>query len=102
MLSTVKDSEFMDVEYKVNFADGTNINFNAKGEWKEIDGNRNCIPSSVIPANIANFVADNYPNVCICKIEFDKEINNSQYEIKLQNGMELKFDKNGAFLGFED
>lgn len=102
ILSIVKDSELMDVEYKVYFADGTNINFNSKGEWKEIDGERNCIPTSVIPANIKNFVAENYPDNCICKIEIDKELVSSQYNVELQNRMELKFDKNGSFMGFDD
>lgn len=102
ILSTVKDSELMDVEYKVYFADGTNINFNSKGEWKEIDGNSNCIPTSTIPANIKNFVTENYPDICICKIEIDKEFISTQYNVELQNRMELKFDKNGSFMGFDD
>lgn len=102
LLSTVKDSEALETEYKAYFADGTSINFNTKGEWKEVDGNINCIPTSFIPDEIINFTAENFPNVCICKIETEKEFSNRYYDIKLLNGTEVKFDKNGRFLGFED
>ncbi|MBR5532798.1 MAG: PepSY-like domain-containing protein [Bacteroidales bacterium] len=102
LLSIVKDSEILDTEYKAYFSDRTSITFTSKGEWKEIDGNKNCIPESTIPANIANYVAENYAGICISKIEIDKELFGFQYNIELLNGIDMKFDKNGAFLGFDD
>jgi hypothetical protein len=102
VLSVVKDSEILDTEYKVYFADRTSVNFSSKGEWKEVDGNKNCIPANVVPSVIANYVAENYAGVCISKIEIDKELFDFQYKIELLNGIDMTFDKNGAFLGFDD
>ncbi|MBR3608313.1 MAG: PepSY-like domain-containing protein [Bacteroidales bacterium] len=102
LVSAIKDSELLETEYKVYFSDGTKINFTSKGEWKEIEGNRNCIANSAIPVNIANYVTENYNGICIGKIEVDKELFNFQYNVELLNGIELRFDKNGAFMGFDD
>ena len=35
----IKDIDFADVEYKVALSNGIVIEFNKKGEWKDIDGN---------------------------------------------------------------
>ena len=102
VVSVVKDSEILDTEYKVFFSDMTNIKFSSKGDWKEIDGNKNCIPSSTVPATIANYVSENYAGICITKIEADKELFDFQYKIELANGIDMIFDKNGAFIGFDD
>ena len=102
IVSVVKDSEILDTEYKVFFSDMTNIKFSSKGEWTEVDGNKNCIPAKVVPSVIANYVAENYAGICISKIEIDKELFDFQYKIELLNGIEMTFDKNGAFLGFDD
>ena len=32
------EKEFADTEYKLRFEDGTEIEFNAKGEWKNVSG----------------------------------------------------------------
>ena len=102
LVSAIKDSELLETEYKTYFSDGTKIKFTSKGEWKEIEGNRNCIANSAIPVNIANYVTENYNGICIGKIEVDKELFNFQYNVELLNGIELRFDKNGAFMGFDD
>ena len=34
------DKEFADVDYKIRFEDGTEIEFNAKGDWTDVSGKK--------------------------------------------------------------
>ena len=47
---------------------------------------------------MANYVATNFPVVNI--IEVNKE--RSKFEVELNNGVDLVFDKNGNFLRYDD
>ena len=102
VVSVVKDSEILDTEYNVFFSDMTSIKFSSKGEWKEVNGNKKCIPTNIAPATIANYINENYSGICIAKIEIDKDLFDFQYKIELTNGVDMMFDKNGAFIGFDD
>ena len=46
------------------------------------------VPGNVIPAQIQKYVSTNYPDAKVLRIEKDKK----DYEIKLSNGWEIKFD----------
>ena len=46
------------------------------------------IPAATIPTAIRQYVTTNYPDVKVQKIERDKK----EYEVKLSNRTELKFD----------
>lgn len=102
LLSVVKESEVFCTEYEAFFADGSKVKFNSKGEWEEVDGNKGCLPVSAIPEVIADYITANYAGICICKIEKDDNLFNMTYDVELLNGIDLKFDKNGGFLGFDD
>lgn len=86
------------VEYTIKFTDGTELEFNQKGEWTDVDCNRNKVPDAIIPAQIRNYVSGNYQNSIIVKIQ--KE--NFGYEVELNNGLELKFNKEGKFISVDD
>lgn len=89
-ITYVKDeSYFLEKSYEVLFADGTKVEFNRKGEWKEIDCRRSSIPATIVPAKILEYVNSNYQNVRILQIERDRV----DYEIKLSNQLEITFDK---------
>ena len=59
--------------YEIAFKNGDKIEFDRKGEWTDI----------------AKYVADNYPDNKIVQIERDTR----STEVKLDNRMEIKFDK---------
>jgi hypothetical protein len=84
----LEDKEILSTEYKVQFDNKMEIEFDKKGNWKEVDGNSSKIPSSIIPKKIASYVKTNFPKEKITKIE----IGTSGYETKLTNGLELKFN----------
>ncbi len=81
-------------EYEVVFQDGTEIDFDGKGNWDNIEMPvKKSVPKAIVPAEIAKYVGKNYPNQRIVSIDKDR----SGYEIELQNGVDLKFNKAGQF-----
>lgn len=83
-----------DGEYEVMLNNGTKIEFSRSGEWKKVDCHTTAVPSAIIPAPITKYVTAQFPNNFIVKI--DKDYND--YEIELNNDIDLKFDKAGNFL----
>lgn len=94
-----KDKEILSTDYQVRFTDGVKIEFDSKGNWVEIDGNKNAIPTSFIQSNIVNYVKEKFPNAQIKKIEIGRF---GKQEVKLTNGLELEFDSKGKFKKIDD
>ncbi|MBQ4547804.1 MAG: PepSY-like domain-containing protein [Bacteroidales bacterium] len=92
------DKEFADVDYKVRFEDGTEIEFNAKGEWTDVSGNRNCIPTGFILKEITNFVEKNHKDLCITDIERDF----NRFTVELNGHLEIEFNNKGKFISYDD
>lgn len=67
------------------------------GEWKEINRHRNSIPDGIIPQAAADKVNEMYPDSFITKAEYD----DGELDLKLDNGFELKFDKNFNLAGLD-
>lgn len=82
------EKDFFDKSYDVIFADGSKVEFNKEGVWKEVDCKYSIVPAAIIPATIQTYVSSNYANAKIVKIERDKR----DYEVKLDSGMKLTFD----------
>ncbi|WP_338840526.1 PepSY-like domain-containing protein [Flavobacterium ginsenosidimutans] len=90
----LEDKEILSTEYKVKFANEIEIEFDKKGNWKEVDGNNSKIPKSIVPKKIASYIKENFPKEKVTKIE----IGSSGYETKLTNGLELKFNLKENFI----
>ena len=54
--SAILDDDYFSKEYKVYLNNGTKVEFEGNGSWKEIDGNHTAIPTGFIPAKITNYV----------------------------------------------
>lgn len=93
------DDGFFDRSYKIIFTNGDKIDFDKKGQWTEIDCKYTNVPSASIPSKIGNYVKRNYPDARIVKIE--KE-NKQRHEVKLSNGLELKFDSRFNVVDIDD
>lgn len=83
-----QESDLLDKTYDVVFTNGNKVEFNKKGEWKEVDCKQNELPAGIVPEKIKEYVNQNYSGVKILKIDRDKK----DYEVKLSNKLELKFD----------
>lgn len=95
---TVKERDFLEVNYKVIFVDGNKLEFDRNGEWEEIDFLFSAVPDLAIPAPILDFVSQQHPGESVVEIDRDSW----DYEVKLSNDMELVFDNEMNFIGIDD
>lgn len=63
------DSEFLSKKYEVTLTDRTEIDFDKKGNWMEVDCKKNAVPAALIPASVKDYVKANFPNEIITEIE---------------------------------
>ena len=82
------DEELFDKDYKVVFVNGSKVEFAKDGQWKEVDCKYGEVPAAVVPQQIRDYVTKNYPKNKIVAIDRDR----SDYEVELDNGLDLKFD----------
>lgn len=92
------DDELTYKEYEVMLADGTKLEFNGDGEWKDVDCKYGAVPAAIVPKQIADYVAKHYPDVKIIKIDRDRR----DYEVSLSNRLELTFDMQFNLVDIDD
>lgn len=86
-------------EYEVILSDGTEISFDRVGNWDNVEtAETSSVPKAFVPQGIREFVSKNHNGARI--IGIDKE--RSGYEVELSNGIEMKFNKAGQFLRYDD
>lgn len=86
------------VEYDATLSDGGKIEFNASGEWTKIESKFSGVPASLLPETAAAHVEGRYGGQKI------KSVSKKRFgwEVDLLNGLELKFDTAGKFIGVDD
>lgn len=82
------ESDLFYKSYDVIFTNGEKVEFDKSGDWTEVDCRVHGVPVSIIPEAIRNYVKTTYPDDRIMKIERDKK----EYEVRLSNRWEVKFD----------
>lgn len=92
------DKELADIDYKIRFEDGTEIEFNAKGDWTDVSGKQNCIPTGFILKEITNYVNTYHNDLCITDIE--REFN--RITVELSNNLEIEFNSKGKLISYDD
>ena len=85
-------------EYDVKLTDSVNLEFDRKGNWKEIKCRRSAVPDAVVPVLILSYIKGNYPGIPIMQIERSKW----GYELQLAGDLELEFDRNCNFVRIDD
>ena len=84
-------------EYEALLTDGTIIQFDSKGIWKEMkctDG----LPVTLVPGYITRYIVGRFPKQLI--IDCDKL--KGGYEVTLTNGLEIQFDFRGNVTHVDD
>jgi len=95
----IEDDEFFSSkEYKVALSDGTEIEFDSKGNWTEIDSDLQPVPQAIVPNNIRQYVSKSFPNNQIVQISRSSR----KYEVELTSGIDLEFDSKGNFKRIDD
>ncbi|WP_300434318.1 PepSY-like domain-containing protein [Christiangramia sp.] len=100
---TIIEAEIEDNQnYEITLSDDTELVFDSEGNFlgedtdEEDDFGDEEVEVSELPQNILDFIAQNYPGVAIEEAELE---NNGNYEVELENDVELIFDGDGNFLG---
>lgn len=92
------DSEFLSKTYEVILTNRTEIEFDRKGNWMEVDCKKNAVPANLVPVNIKDYVKANFPNQIITKLE-RKSVG---LEVELANDFSLQFNKKGVLIDMDD
>ena len=95
------DKDMMEsTKYEVVLMDGTEIDFDSKGNWEEVSAKKGqVVPVSIIPGFAVNYLkSHNFVNEGVTKVERDRK----GYEIELSTGLSFKFDKKGKFIKADD
>ena len=92
------DRDITDNDYSVRLDDGTKIEFASSGKWESVKNPAAKIPASIIPQGIQDYVKQNFPQSGIVKIERKRY----GYEIELANDLDIKFNAQGQFIGYDD
>ena len=94
----ILDRDVISVDYNVAFLSGTKLEFDSKGEWKEVDTRNGAVPDALIPNAIAEYVKSKYPNRKITEISR----NHTYTEVTLNGGLELTFNKSYKLVDVDD
>lgn len=85
-------------KYEVLLADRTEIDFDKKGNWLEVDCKKSTVPEALVPETVKEYVKAHFPREVITKIERER----SGIEIELSNDYSLKFNKKGQLVSMDD
>ena len=94
------DKDMMEsTKYEVLLMDGTEIDFDSKGNWEEVSAKKGqAVPASVVPSFAASYLKEHNFTEPVTKVERDRK----GYEVELSTGVSFKFDKKGKFLKADD
>ena len=77
-------------DYTIVYESGEKVEFDKKGNWKEVTCRTSKVPSDIIPQQIKTYIQKNYPGKSVVKMDRHRSV----YEVKLNNGMEIEFNRN--------
>lgn len=98
MLYASVDDDFIRPDYEVMLDNGIRLQFENNGSLDKIETGRGDIPPTLIPVKIREYVETNYPDATYREYEVGKR----NYEVKLSNGLELKFDSSFRIVEIDD
>lgn len=83
--------------YEVMFNNGGKVEFRSNGEWKSVEYPMG-LPAGIVPAQIMDYVTKTYPAQKVLKIDKDRR----DYEIELDNRLDLKFNLQFQLIDIDD
>ena len=93
----VVDDDLILPDYTVRLANGVEVTFEHSGSLEKISA-RAGVPDGVVPVQIVDYVKSNYADALI--VEY--EVGRREFEVKLTNGLELKFNGSFRLIGIDD
>ena len=85
-------------DYTIVYDSGESVEFDKEGNWKEFDCRTSQVPSALIPEEIKKHIRATFPGTTI----LDLDRNRLGYEVKLNNGLEVEYDRNFQVIDIDD
>ena len=85
-------------DFEVIYENGVKVEFDKRGEWKDFDCRYTAVPEELVPGPIKAQVTASYPGATIIKLKRDRR----GYEVKLDNGLEIEFNKSFTIVDIDD
>lgn len=96
VVRVVKEVSASNVQYDVRFRSGLEIEFDAAGNWTDVDAPKGqTVPTGIVPVEIQKYIDTNYNAIGVNEISVDARGN---YEVELLSGVDLLFDADGNFI----
>ena len=85
-------------DYKVMYTNGDKVEFDKKGNWRDIECKTSQVPADLVPAQIVANVNATVPGAVVTEIDRDRR----GYSVKLSNGLELEFNTRFQIVELDD
>ena len=85
-------------DYTIRYETGEKLEFDKQGNWKEIECKTSHVPSALIPEKIKTHVSATFPGTTILKLDRNRR----GYEIKLNNGIEIEYNRDFQAIDIDD
>ena len=85
-------------DFNVMYQSGEKVEFDKKGNWREIECKRSSVPEALVPEQIKAAVKKSFPGTTIQKIDRDRR----GYDVELDNGLDLEFNKKFQMVEIDD
>ncbi len=92
-----KDDDLIRPDYSVVLVSGMKIKFDHDGTMEQI-GAMKGVPADLVPVQIMDYVKAHYPGAFVTEYEIGRK----NYEVKLSNRLELKFNKGFILVEIDD
>ena len=85
-------------DFNVMYQSVEKVEFDKKGNWREIECKRSSVPEALVPEQIKAAVKKSFPGTTIQKIDRDRR----GYDVELDNGLDLEFNKKFQMVEIDD
>ena len=85
-------------DYTVMYDSGEKVEFDKQGNWKDFDCRTSHVPSASIPEQIKTHIRATFPGTTIIKLDRNRR----GYEVKLNNGLEVEYNRTFQVIDIDD
>ena len=85
-------------DYTIRYESGEKVEFDKQGNWKEFDCRSSSVPVELIPEEIKANINATFPGAIILKLDRNRR----GYEVKLNNGLEVEYDRSFQVIDIDD
>ena len=88
-----KEKEGTSFKYEVKLVNGTEIEFNNRGRWREVESKTTSLPTTMLQTTVAEYIQKTYPGAKVTEIKKGVRFN----FVEINDNLNLQFDSAGNF-----